>query len=77
MSWDRAAYGAFDRLLGYSQEYLDRVYKGAEEYRAYLDAQGRLNTSWEAAESDSDYDNVPLSLLPTPKHQSSDPLSKE
>ena len=68
MSWDRAAYDAFDRQLGYSQEYLDRVHKGAEEYRAVLDARG--SQLWEPAESDTDLDDAhlaPLSPPPSPR----------
>jgi hypothetical protein len=57
MSWHRAAYDAFDRLLGYSQEYLDSVHKGAEEYKAMLAAR-RPQIAWEPLESDSDLDDA-------------------
>ncbi len=44
---------------GYSQEYLDRVYKGVEAFRAALGP--RLETGpqeWEELESDSDFDDA-------------------
>jgi hypothetical protein len=50
------------RLLGHTQEYLDRVHKGAEEYQAMLDARGP-QSPYEPAESDSDFDDAHLAPL--------------
>ena len=79
--WDRAADDAFNRLLGYSQEYLDRIHKGADEYRAMFAA--RMESApeaWTDLESDSDYDDAhlaPLSPPLTPKGQGLDPPTFE
>jgi len=74
MSWDRAAHDAFHRLLGYTQEYLDAVHKGADEYRAMLDARGP-QLPYEPASSDSEYDDshlAPLSPPPSPRREEPD-----
>ena len=69
MSWNREAYDAFHRLLGYSQENLNHVHKAADEYRARLDARGP-QPPWEPAESDSEFsdtDGAPRSPPQSPK----------
>lgn len=66
---DWATSDAFDRLLGYSQTYLDRVHKAAKEYRDMLDARGP-QPPWEPAESDSDFSDAagaPPSPPPSPR----------
>ena len=69
MSWDRAADDAFKRLLGYSQERLDRIHKAADERRAMLEARDP-QPSFEWVDSDSDFDDADRALLsppPSPK----------
>jgi hypothetical protein len=52
---------AIDRLLGYSQEWLDRVYEGAEEWRKFYESQGP-QPSYEVLDSDTESDDdAPLS----------------
>ena len=79
--WDRAADDAFHRLLGYSQEYLDRVHEGVDEYRAAHAAQiASAPDAWTDLESDSDYDDAhgaPLSPPLTPKGEGQGPNQPE
>lgn len=81
MSSNQAESDAIHRLLGYTQEYLDNVRKGAEKYRAGLGSQ--LPAECEDLESDSDFDShdeshlAPLSPPPTPKAEGlNQPLSE-
>lgn len=80
MSWSREADDAFSRLLGCSQDSLDRIHRKADEYRkAYIDAgrpiqpQLSLEEAWAELESygsDSDCeetDLAPISPPMTPK----------
>lgn len=67
MSWNREANDEFLTLIGYSQEYLDSVHKGADEYRAMLAKRG-TQPPWEPAESDTESEaGALLSPPPSPK----------
>jgi len=60
--------------LGHSQEDLNRGHEVAGEYRALLAARGP-QSPWEAAESDSDFDDAylaPLRPPPSPRREGPD-----
>ena len=67
--WTREALDAFNRLLGHSQEYLDRVHELADRY-----PRPNLERTYEPAESDTDSsDNgAPLSPPPSPRGRGPD-----
>lgn len=69
MSFDRAESDAIHRLLGYSQDYLDGVRKGADELRTRIEARDPQPT-WYPCDSDSDLENIdgaPMSPPQSPK----------
>ena len=68
MPCDIAVIDAFCKVLGFSQEYLDTVHKGAEEYRAVLAARKPLPSCNEAevdTDIESDDDEAALPTPPT------------
>ena len=73
--WTQKAEDAFNRGLGYSQEYLDAIRNGAAELRAKREARGPLPV-FEPYSSDSEldleHDNLPLTPPQSPKRDGLD-----
>lgn len=71
MVLNRAESDAMHRLLGYSQDYLDRVHKDADELRAKIEARGPPPI-WYPCDSDSDFEDnsgAPMSPPQSPKDE--------
>lgn len=69
MSSKRAESDAIHRLLGYSQDYLDRVHKDADAIRARIGSRDS-QPLWYPCDSDSDLENIddaPMSPPQSPK----------
>ena len=75
MSWDRATDDAFNRLLGYSQEELDRFHEKVDELRAWRKAHDP-QSDFEWTESDSEPDGAPITPPDSPKGDSPDLSTK-
>lgn len=72
MPWDRAAYDAFQRLLGTSQEELDRRHREADELRAWRLAHDGPPKVFEWTDASDPEDGAPITPPESPKGDSPD-----